>query len=94
MTIGMIFGKREREDTALFLLRWTARILSLAILFLFVLFAFGDDGVTGGITGTEFVGLLFFPLGIAIGFGGGTSFWADRSQWSALPVSTWFSGLL
>lgn len=63
----MIFGKRENEDTALFLVRWTARILSLAILFVFALFVFGDDGVTTAITRTELVGLLFFPGGVAIG---------------------------
>ena len=64
----MSFGKRDDEDTALFIVRWAARILSLAIIFLLSLFLFGDDGITLEMTATEWTGLAFFPLGVAIGF--------------------------
>lgn len=64
----MIFGKRDDEDTALFVLRWTARLLGIAIIFLLSLFLFGEDGITLGMTATEWTGLTFFPLGVAIGF--------------------------
>lgn len=66
----MIFDKREDEELPLLVIRWVARIMSLAILFLLGLFAFGQDGVTSGagIRGHEYVGFLFFPVGVAIGF--------------------------
>lgn len=66
----MIFGKREDEDTALFFVRWTARSLSLAIILLLTLFLFGEDGITSGagVRGYEYIGLLFFPVGVAVGF--------------------------
>jgi hypothetical protein len=66
----MIFGRRDDEDIVLFLIRWAARILSIAIIFLLMLFALGEDGVTSGagVRGSEFIGLLFFPVGIAAGF--------------------------
>ena len=37
----MIFDKRSDEYTTLFLIRWVARILSIAILALLALFVFG-----------------------------------------------------
>jgi hypothetical protein len=64
----MMFGKRDDEDAALFLIRWTARVLSLAIIFLLSLFLFGNDGITLEMTATEWTGLAFFPLGVAVGF--------------------------
>jgi|GEM_PF-277680 len=66
----MIFGKREDEELPLFLIRWVARVMSLAILFLLALFAFGEDGITSGpgLRGHEYLGFLFFPVGVAIGF--------------------------
>ena len=65
-----IFGKREDEGIVLYLVRWIARVLSLAILFLLMLFMFGNDGVTGSVrpTSTEWAGLVFFPIGVALGF--------------------------
>lgn len=64
----MIFGKRQDEDVLMFVIRWTARVLSIAVIFLLVLFMFGEEGGTRGISGTEWAGLLFFPIGVAIGF--------------------------
>ena len=63
-----MFTKRENEETALFILRWSARVLGLMFLFLLTLFYFtGSVGLTE-ITVREYVGLLFFPVGLAIGF--------------------------
>ena len=64
----MIFGKREDEELPMYLVRWTARVSSVAILFMLMLFAFGRDGITQGISSTELVGLVFFPAGVALGF--------------------------
>jgi len=63
-----IFGKREDEALPMYLVRWTARILSLGILFLLILFMFGVDGINGKVTTSEWTGLAFFPIGIAVGF--------------------------
>lgn len=63
-----IFGKRENEAAALFALRRTARILSIGVVFLVALFAFGNDGVASGpIRDHEYIGLFFFPVGIILG---------------------------
>jgi hypothetical protein len=63
-----IFGKREDEEVPLCLIRWIARVTSLGILFLLVLFMFGSDGITRNMTAAEWTGLAFFPIGVAIGF--------------------------
>ncbi len=50
------------------ILRWTARILSVASLSLLLAFIFGDDGIKPSrVTAQEWVGLAFFPFGVAIG---------------------------
>ena len=63
-----MFTKRENEETALFILRWSGRVFGLTVLFLLALFY-----LTGGVGATEitirqYIGLLFFPVGLAIGF--------------------------
>lgn len=63
-----MFTKRENEETALFILRWSGRVFGLMVLFLLALFY-----LTGGVGATEitirqYIGLLFFPVGLAIGF--------------------------
>lgn len=65
-----IFGKREHEGMVMYFVRWTARVMSLAILFLLMLFMFETDGATGSVrpTATEWAGLTFFPLGTCLGF--------------------------
>lgn len=64
----MIFGKREDEEMGLFLVRWTARIMSIAIIMLLALFVFGEDGITTNMTATEWTGIVFFPFGVVAGF--------------------------
>jgi hypothetical protein len=63
-----VFGKRDDERLAMYLVRWVARVMSLAILFLLMLFMFGEDGVNSSVTAAEWTGLAFFPIGVAIGF--------------------------
>jgi hypothetical protein len=63
-----IFGKRDDEGLGMYLVRWIARVLSLSILFLLMLFAFGEDGVNRQVTAVEWTGLAFFPIGVALGF--------------------------
>lgn len=63
-----MFTKRENEQTALFILRWSARVLGLMVLFILTLFYFTGGVGSTEITVREYVGLLFFPVGLAIGF--------------------------
>ena len=60
--------KREGESTAMFILRWAARLLSLATALLLALFFLGEGLQISDLAGFEFVGLLFFPVGLLIGF--------------------------
>ena len=62
-----MFGNREQDGLAMYLVRWTARVMSLAILFLLGLFMFGQDGISR-VTIAEWTGLAFFPIGVAVGF--------------------------
>lgn len=50
------------------ILRWTARILSVASLLLLLAFATGEDGIKPSrVAPHEWIGLAFFPFGVAIG---------------------------
>jgi hypothetical protein len=50
------------------ILRWTARILSAASLLLLLAFATGEDGIKPSrVAPHEWVGLAFFPFGVAVG---------------------------
>lgn len=50
------------------ILRWTARILSVASLLLLLAFATGEDGIKPSrVAAHEWIGLLFFPFGVAVG---------------------------
>jgi hypothetical protein len=53
-----------RESTILALLRWTARITSLASLGTIAAFAFGEQGSPSR---TDITLLVFFPIGVALG---------------------------
>lgn len=63
-----MFTKRENEEMALFILRWSGRVLGLMVLFLLTLFYFTGDVGSTEITIREYIGLLFFPVGLVIGF--------------------------
>jgi hypothetical protein len=51
------------------LIRWTARILSVISIAILALFLFGESGFTQSITEKplEWIGLFFFPFGVAAG---------------------------
>jgi hypothetical protein len=63
-----MFTQRENEETALYTLRWSGRVLSLMVLFLLALFYLSEGIGTSEIAYREYIGLLFFPIGIMIGF--------------------------
>lgn len=63
-----MFTKRENEETALFVIRWAARLLGLMVLFLLFLFYMSEGGPTSDVTWHELVGLIFFPVGLGLGF--------------------------
>jgi hypothetical protein len=63
-----MFTKRENEDTAMFILRMAARLLSIAFILLMVLYYVGDRSVGGETSSDEYIGMLFFPFGMCIGF--------------------------
>lgn len=60
--------KREGESAAMFFIRWTGRLLSLATGLLLALFFFGEGLHFSELTALELLGLLFFPFGLWIGF--------------------------
>lgn len=53
---------------AAFLFRWSARLLSLASAAMLLLFLFGEPFEPSKIAGREWLALIFFPLGIVVGF--------------------------
>lgn len=55
-------------DTVLLLLRWSARLLSIASTVILLLFLFGEKFETSKVTGRQWLALVFFPLGIVVGF--------------------------
>ncbi len=63
-----MFTKRENEETALFILRWSGRVLGSLVLVLLAFFYFTSGGGATEITIRELVGFLFFPVGLAIGY--------------------------
>ena len=61
-------GSIKSNYTRLRIIRWIARVLSvLSILFL-VFFFFGEGFDVRKITTTHWIGFLFFPVGLVIGF--------------------------
>ena len=59
---------REGESTAMFIVRWAARLFSLATALLLALFFLGEGLQVSDLAGFGFVGLLFFPVGLLVGF--------------------------
>lgn len=63
-----MFDHRTHENYGLFYLRWVARILSIATISLLFTFYLGEDFDAGKVVLKEWVGLLFFPFGVVLGF--------------------------
>lgn len=62
-----MFSDTKKTNTARFLFHWAARALSIATTGVLMLFLFGEKFEFSKITGKQWVGLLFFPLGITVG---------------------------
>ena len=50
------------------IIRWTARITGVISTLILSLFVLGEPFPVGKITGTEWLGLMLFPVGVVIGF--------------------------
>ncbi len=61
-------NEADVEYAALFTLRWTARVLALATLLLLALFYIGEGVNVSDIAPREYVGLIFFPIGLVVGY--------------------------
>ena len=61
-------AQKDRGNVALFLFRWSARLLSIASTGVLLLFLFGEKFEPSKITGRQWLGLIFFPVGIVVGF--------------------------
>lgn len=68
MEVAVMLRKREGESSSMFIVRWAARVLSLALSFLLILFFLGEGLGLKDLSPVEFVGLFFFPLGLIAGF--------------------------
>lgn len=62
-----MFEPREHEDTFLFVLRWTARALGVVCLAIILLFFFGEGFDFQNVTAKQWVGFIFFPVGVFVG---------------------------
>lgn len=62
-----MFGQRNYETNGLFYLRWIARILSLATISLLFFFLIGEGFEFSKVEAKDWLGLLFFPLGLIAG---------------------------
>lgn len=62
-----MFDQRSYENNGLFYLRWAARILSLATISILFFFIIGEGMDFSKIGINEFIGLLFFPIGLVAG---------------------------
>ena len=72
-----IFVLRKNETYFLYLLRWTARSLSVFCLIILLLFIFGENGDLSKMNVKQFVGIIFFPVGFMFGLIFG--FWKELS---------------
>jgi hypothetical protein len=58
---------KSRQQVTALAFRWLARLTSLASIGMLALFLFGEQFPVGRITAREWIGLAFFPAGVAIG---------------------------
>lgn len=62
-----MFSPRINEPTYLFVLRWIARLLSVATIGFIALFLFGGGASWSAVRPQELIGLAFFPFGLMFG---------------------------
>lgn len=63
-----MLAQMDRGGVALALFRWSARILSIASTAMLLMFLFGEPFEPSKIAGRELLAMIFFPLGIVVGF--------------------------
>jgi hypothetical protein len=56
-----------RPIAAMVVLRWVARLWSIASIGLILLFFVGEGIAPGTVSAKEWVGLVFFPIGVVVG---------------------------
>jgi hypothetical protein len=78
-----MFATKRDETSGLFLLRWTARVLSAASIGILLLFMFGEAVDVSAITWKEMAGIMLFPLGLIAGLILG---WQEEWKGGALAV--------
>ena len=62
-----MFESKEHETAFLFYLRWAARLTSIVCLAIIFFFFIGEGVDYRTIDAKEWIGILFFPLGVFIG---------------------------
>jgi len=62
-----MFSPRVNEPTSLFVLRWSARLLSVISLGFILLFVLGEGFGWLSVRALDLVGLAFFPVGLMLG---------------------------
>jgi integral membrane sensor domain MASE1 len=70
-----MFTQRENEETLMFALRIAARVTSVVVFLILLLFYIGEGLSLTNTNRNEFIGLLFFPVGLVAGFALG---WHDE----------------
>ncbi|MBX7170341.1 MAG: hypothetical protein K1X72_05240 [Pyrinomonadaceae bacterium] len=83
-----MFDQRTYENNVLFYLRWTARILSLATVSLLFFFIIGEGFDPSKVGLNEWIGLLFFPLGLIVGL---LISWKNEGLGAVISVTSLFS---
>jgi hypothetical protein len=63
-----MLAQNDSGRVALVLFRWSARILSVASTAMLLMFVFGEPFEPSKIAGRELLAMVFFPLGIIVGF--------------------------
>ena len=58
----------HKSESAQLVVRWSARILSIASTLVLLLFLFGEPFNVSRITPKEWAGLALFPFGVVVGF--------------------------
>jgi len=63
-----MFAQNDSGRVVTVLFRWSARLLSIASTAMLLLFVFGEKFEAAKVTGRQLLALVFFPLGIVVGF--------------------------
>lgn len=79
---------RSKQQITAFVFRWLARLTSLVSIGMLALFLFGEPFNPSRITAREWIGLAFFPAGVAIGM---TIAWWKEGLGAAISLASLLS---